>query len=296
MWSSYKLYKSDANYNLFQQARRDYRNTCRLFRGRYRQNQVTNLCLNMNNNSRRFWATLRNSTRKSQLPNISDDELFRHFSQLNGTEPNTIFPFDDIIRNNLDTYDNNPDEGEHVLNCEITEQEIGEALSQLKQRKAAGVDKLIPELFIHSGIILLPYLKHLFQNIFSSGSYPKRWAEGMLHLIYKKGNRDDPNNYRDITLMSCFGKLFDQVMYNRLSTWEKEQEILHEEQAGFRSSYSTVDHIFTLQSLISASVYNRSKLYCGFIDFRKAFNSVYRNGLWSKLIGMGCTGKMLTII
>ena len=103
-------------------------------------------------------------------------------------------------------------DGESILNHDITEQEIDKALTQLKHRKAAGIDTLIPELFINGKSLLLPFLTKLFQNIFNSGMYPEGWTQGILQLIYKNGDTNNPNNYRDITVMSCFGKLFDQVL------------------------------------------------------------------------------------
>ena len=115
-------------------------------------------------------------------------------------------------------------DGDPILNHDITEQEIdNKALTQLKPRKAAGIDTLIPELFINGKSILLPFLTKLFQNIFNSGMYPEGWTQGILQLIYKNGDKNNPNNYRDITLMSCFGKLFDQVLYNKLKCWESDQ-------------------------------------------------------------------------
>ena len=187
-WTSYKNDTSDASYERFKVARRIYRNTCRSYRRQYRQSVVNDLCVNMANNPRKFWSKLRNNKKLSKLPDVTDTELFEHFSHLNGTEPDISQPFDLHIREHLNTHMNDS---------------------------------------------------------------------------------------------------MDQVLYNRLKCWESDHNVLHEEQAGFRSGYSTTDHIFTLQSLITASKHSKSKLYCGFIDFRKAFNSVYRDGLWYKIINMG---------
>ena len=132
--------------------------------------------------------------------------------------------------------------------------------------------------------------------VFDSGKYPTAWAEGILHLIYKKGDVNDPANYRDITLLSCLGKLFERVLYNRIKQWEINNSVLNEEQAGFRSGYSTEDNLFVLQTLICKTLYSKERLYCGFIDLKKAYNSVHRQGLWYKVIQYGLHGKLLTII
>jgi hypothetical protein len=60
--------------------------------------------------------------------------------------------------------------------------------------------------------------------------------------------------------------------------------LLCEEQAGFRKRYGTTDHIFNLKCLIDLYLFRRKKLYCAFIDYRKAFDSVDRILLWQKLL------------
>ena len=100
-------------------------------------------------------------------------------------------------------------------------------------------------------------------------------------LIYKnKGDRKDPNNYRGITLLSCVGKLFTSVVSERLKTYCATNNIINENQAGFRSKYSTTDHIFSLKVLVNLFFRSKQKLYCAFVDYMKAFDTVWRDGLW----------------
>ena len=108
---------------------------------------------------------------------------------------------------------------------------------------------------------------------------------GKIRPIYKnKGDKSDPENYRPITILSCLGKLFTAVLNNRLTKFLDTYELLNENQAGFRKSYSTVDHIFALNSLIELFKSTKKKLYGTFIDFSKAFDSVWRMGLWKKML------------
>ena len=69
-----------------------------------------------------------------------------------------------------------------------------------------------------------------------------------------------------------------------------------EEQAGFRYAYSTIDHIFTLNAIIDFYLKERKKLFCAFIDYRKAFDFVDRTSLWMKLISTGINGNLLRVI
>ena len=119
-----------------------------------------------------------------------------------------------------------------------------------------------------------------FNIVFDRGIIPESWLEGIIHPIYKNnGDPKCPENYRPITILSCFGKLFTAVLSLRLNNFLQYHNVLEENQAGFRSGYSTADHIFTLHALTEILKNKNKKLYCSFIDFSKAFDSVWRVGL-----------------
>jgi hypothetical protein len=72
--------------------------------------------------------------------------------------------------------------------------------------------------------------------------------------------------------------------------------LLNEDQAGFRTGYSTTDHIFSLKFLIDKFKSQKKKLFVSFIDFSSAFDKVWRAGLWCKLRNIGVQGKLYQII
>jgi hypothetical protein len=91
----------------------------------------------------------------------------------------------------------------------------------------------------------------IFNLILKSGFIPKEWVLGMIKPLYKnKGDKHDVDNYRGITLLSCIGKLFSMLINNRLNKFLEDKGSIGSEQAGFRKSFSTLDHIFTLKYLI----------------------------------------------
>ena len=101
---------------------------------------------------------------------------------------------------------------------------------------------------------------------------------------------NDPGNYRGISLLSILSKVYTHIINSRLTLWVESNFVLTDAQAGFRKGRSTVDHIFTLHAAIERQFANNSKLYVAFIDFKKAYDSVNRNILWSVLL---IQGKML---
>ena len=67
--------------------------------------------------------------------------------------------------------------------------------------------------------------------------------------------------------------------------------MLNEAQAGFRRGYSTIDHMFTLLTLVQKQLLNHSQLYAAFIDFKKAFDRVDIKTLWVVLRKRDIQGK-----
>ena len=96
---------------------------------------------------------------------------------------------------------------------------------------------------------------------------PADWCQSVIRSIYKnKGDIDDPNNYRGISLLSCFGKLFTSCLNRRLTIFIEKNNIVQAEQAGFKS---TIDHVFVLKSLADMYLSKRQRLYCCFVDYKK---------------------------
>lgn len=138
---------------------------------------------------------------------------------------------------------------------------------------------------------------HLFNLVFDTGLLPEPWSIGKIIPIYKqKGQTTDPSNYRPITLLSCMGKLFTAVINNRLQRYAEKYDKIRECQAGFRKNFSTVDHIFALHTIINLLHRCKKKLFCGFIDLKRAFDSVWRSGLLFKIKNFGITGKCYNLI
>ena len=140
-------------------------------------------------------------------------------------------------------------------------------------------------LFFQSSIdILCPLLVKIFNVVFSTGCYPNSWSEGAITPIYKKGDTHDVNNYRGITLINILSKTYSHILHNRLLTRAEEYEKINKCQFGFQPHKSTVDCMFFFNSIIAKTISQGHKLYCCFVDYRKAFDTVNRNFQWHKLI------------
>ena len=126
---------------------------------------------------------------------------------------------------------------------------------------------------------------------------PKNWCNGLITPIFKSGVRNDPSNYRGICVSSCLGKLFFSILNQRLLEHVTSLNILHKSQIGFLPKNRTSDHLLTLRTLIDKYVHcHGEKVYACFVDFRKAFDSVWHDGLLYKLLQIGVGGCFYKLI
>ncbi len=133
-------------------------------------------------------------------------------------------------------------------------------------------------------IVLLPIIKRLFNMILETECVPDCWSEGFLVPIFKKGDKEQPTNYRGISITSCLGKLFSRLLSTRLINYLELNNTMSCFQGGFQKNKRTSDHIFVLKCIIEQSKANKQPLFACFVDLRKAFDTVWRQGLLYKLL------------
>ena len=173
--------------------------------------------------------------------------------------------------------------------------EVKAALMSMKNNKAPGWDGLPVE---YSVPLVSHVLARLFSFLYDKALYPEAWALSIIQPIYKKkGSPNDPDNWRGVALLPAAGKIYTKILCSRLKKWVSEKNLICENQAGFRAGYSTVDNVFVLRTVIDAALAKRrGHLFCCFVDFRKAFDSICRTALWYKLGSLGVSGKFIRTI
>ena len=238
-------------------------------------------------NRKDYWDLLNKSAEGKKIySKICLETFLDHFKKLNEAPAGT----EDFILPDM------PNENE-FLNKYFEPEEILKRIRSLKNNKSAGIDFIRNEFLKKSSHVHIAFYCRLFNLILDTGFIPDVWCQGIILPLYKnKGRRDDPDNYRGITLLSCLGKLFTACISERISMYLDDENILGFEQAGFRKEFSTIDHVFTLHSIIEFYKSKGKRLYCAFVDYRKAFDLINRSNLWSKLLDYGVNGKVLKVI
>jgi predicted secreted protein len=185
----------------------------------------------------------------------------------------------------------------------ITRKEVWKAIRKLKCGKAPGVDGILStiikeaadavgtsKLKEHNPVV--DSLVLLFNFVFKHEVWPKRWGQGIIFPLFKEGSRLDPGNYRPIALLSQLGKLFGSIVENRLSDWSEQTMALADEQGGFRRHRGTPELIFMLRETILTRKAQGQPTLTTFIDARKAYDSVWREGNSVRLHDLGVRGKL----
>ena len=169
-------------------------------------------------------------------------------------------------------------------------------IGKAKNKKAAGKDGISNEILKDSSAEMLNLYKSLFNKIIEKERYPTSWNTSITQIIHKEGPRDEPENYRGIALTSNLSKIFNAIMNTRISNYLEENNLIAIEQGGFRRDYRTTDHIFVLQTIVQKYLDKGNRLYACFVDLKKAFDSVDRQGLIKKLHKIGLGQKTINLL
>ena len=156
----------------------------------------------------------------------------------------------------------------------------------MKTGKSAGPYLISNEIIKFSGICTCKSITKLFNLILDSGKYPSNWRKSFIILIHKSGDKLNINNYRGISLQNCIATLFSAVLNSRLVSFYEDK--FADQQFGFRTNHRTTDSIFILKSLITKYlVKEKRKIFACFVDLRRAFDTVWHDGLLYKLMENG---------
>ena len=158
----------------------------------------------------------------------------------------------------------------------ILREEDEATVISLKKGKSAGVD-ISSELVQAGGGAIINMLLIICNKIWQTAEWPTPWTQSLIITLPKKGNLQLCQNCRTISLISHPSKVMLRILLNRPKP--KAEEIIKEEQAGFRAGRSTTEQIFNLRKLCEKYLQHQQSLYHVFVDFTKAFNGVWHAAL-----------------
>jgi hypothetical protein len=174
--------------------------------------------------------------------------------------------------------------------------EIRKIIKSLKTKSSCGYDEISAKVLKVSMPYIISPLTYICNTSLAQGIFPDRLKLAVVKPIFKNGDRCDPSNYRPISLLSSFSKVFERLVYNRLYEHVSINNILDINQYGFWPNSSTEKLSFELIDEILKSMNNKHLVGGIFCDFKKAFDCVSHDILIKKLEFYGIAGKFNALI
>ena len=230
---------------------------------------------------RNFWGYIKNVINKknSILPSFNVTDCFTYFSKsLAKINPNRLF--------NIPSWIPKLSDPEVQFNLDPpTYQQITNVIRKMKSSGSpCPLDQLSIICFKRCPY-LRTYLSELIQEIWLSGTVPNEWKKACTILIHKKGNTDDPSNFRPITLESIPLKVFTSCLRNAIYSFLASNNFIeHGIQKGFTPNLSgTLEHAAQMADIINKARIRQRSVVITLLDLKNAFGEIHHNLIQSIL-------------
>ncbi|ODM88369.1 LINE-1 reverse transcriptase [Orchesella cincta] len=279
----------DRNVNRLQyiSARREYQNLRKAKRTLFENRTIHTLSTAKNGSD--FYKALsyfRPKTKPIQkMEYVKPCEFREYFKTLFNDETKTVY--------DLGSYECKVE----ALDKDFSYKELNAAIKMLARNKAPGPDSVTNEMWKALDNFHRLLLLDVINDMYRKANIDPKVTTIAMSPIYKKGSKNNPANYRPISLVNTGLKLITILLSNRLSDWCDQEGILSQYQAAYRKGYGCETHVFTLNAILQSSLTSsKKKVFALFVDLSKAFDSIPHKRLWERLKSIGVSTKFLQFI
>lgn len=223
-------------------------------------------------------------TDRRAIVNQFNDYFVNIAKKLNDSKPETDFKdFSAFLKNRVE---------ETIFLNEIESCEIDSIIAKLNPNKSSDMSPRVLKLFRTA---ISPIFSILFNNCMNSGTFPDMLKIAKVIPLHKGGEINDITNYRPISLLPVFSKIFEKLLHKRISDFFEKHNVIYKKQFGFQKRHSTVHALNTAITQVINSLNSNQTVFGIFLDFSKAFDTVKHDILLSKLEHYGIRGKALNL-
>ena len=176
------------------------------------------------------------------------------------------------------------------------EDEVNKLVKEINIYKSSAIKNLSAKLIKPAFLVLIPQLTHLFNLCLQLGIFPESWKTATVIPLKKDGDKSDVGNLRPISLLPLPGKLLERVIHTNLMPFFTENNLICDQQGGFRPGHSTIKKIADLTDDIYNAMNIKEVPVAVFIDFKKAFDTIDHTILLNKLDISGIRNTNLKLI
>lgn len=263
-----------------------------------------------NNNRKKIWESISEIANYKRKKTTEIKWLAHEGTQIRGTKEitnclNTHFNsigkrMAEKIRNpsttNFENLSHIPEQINSLFLRPTTVEELIKLIRALELHKAPGPDGINSYIIKKSEAVIAPALMKLFNKCLDKGIFPDSLKTASIVPLHKGGAREEPTNYRPISLLPQFSKLLEKTIKNRMISFLDNNKIITNDQFGFRKSHSTELAIISIQNTLLQNL-EKGKITCTiFLDLAKAFDSVDHRILLNKLEKYGIRGTPLQLL
>ena len=209
-------------------------------------------------------------------------------SKLNESENELLIEplpkYTDYIKNSVES---------SIFLADSSPEEIIEIIKELSSNKASDIPIIILKRCSH---MMSPILAKFFNSFSNLGLFPSILKTGIVSPVFKKDNPQLFENYRPISTLPIFSKLFEKIIYKRIYAFLIAKNILYEKQFGFRKNHSTSHAINYSVKYVADNIEQKKHVVGIFLDLSKAFDTICHSKLLVKLQNYGIRGNCLELI